>query len=96
MSSIENIISTVSSISSDDSFLPDTNNIICIDTSNNRIGINTITPKYSIELLDNSLDTSSGIIRCKNLILYNVPDSPNGLLQGGLYKESDGTLKIKI
>tara|TARA_X000000368_G_scaffold339393_1_gene277498 strand:+ start:213 stop:503 length:291 start_codon:yes stop_codon:yes gene_type:complete len=96
MSSIENIISTVSCISSDDSYLPDVNNIICIDTSNNRIGINTIKPNYSIDLNDNNLDASSGIIKCKNLILYNIPDSPDNLLQGQLYKESDGTLKIKI
>ena len=44
MSSIENIISTVSCISSDESYLPDVNNIICLDTSNNRIGINTTSP----------------------------------------------------
>lgn len=28
----------------------DTNNVICIDTSNNRIGINTKTPRYSIDI----------------------------------------------
>lgn len=32
-----------------DSFL-DTNNVVCIDTSNNRIGINTKTPRYSIDI----------------------------------------------
>jgi hypothetical protein len=96
MSSIENIISTVSCISSDESYLPDVNNIICLDTSNNRIGINTIKPDYSIDLSNNNLDTSSGIIRCKNLILYDVPDTSENLLLGQLYKELDGTLKIKI
>ena len=96
MSSIENIISTVSCISSDESYLPDVNNIICLDTSNNRIGINTIKPDYSIDLSNNNLDTSSGIIRCKNLILYDVTDTSENLLLGQLYKELDGTLKIKI
>lgn len=32
-----------------DSFL-NTNNVVCIDTSNNRIGINTKTPRYSIDI----------------------------------------------
>jgi hypothetical protein len=32
----------------------DTNNVICIDTSNNRIGINTKTPRYSIDICDNN------------------------------------------
>ena len=94
MSSIENIISTVSCISSEDSYLPDANNIICIDTSNNRIGINTIKPNYSIDI--SGIDSSSGIIKCKNLILYDVPDSSDSLLKGQLYKDTDGTLKIKM
>jgi hypothetical protein len=94
MSSIENIISTVSCISSDESYLPDANNIICLDTSNNRIGINTINPDYSIDI--SGIDSSSGIIRCKNLILYGVSDSSENLLKGQLYSDTNGTLKIKI
>ena len=32
----------------------DTNNVICIDTCNNRIGINTKTPRYSIDICGNN------------------------------------------
>jgi len=46
-----------------DSFL-NTNNVVCIDTSNNRIGINTKTPLYSIDI---SGDSSSHLINVNKL-----------------------------
>ena len=46
-----------------DSFL-DTNNVVCIDTINNRIGINTKTPSYSIDI---SGDASTNLINVNNL-----------------------------
>tara|TARA_B100000900_G_C20596652_1_gene723723 strand:+ start:1868 stop:2188 length:321 start_codon:yes stop_codon:yes gene_type:complete len=45
-----------------------TNNMICIDTSENRIGINTLDPSYSI-------DISGGGIRTESLFLKNFDTS---------------------
>lgn len=44
------IISTINSVSSSYSYTPDSNNLICIDSSNNRIGINTLNPTASIDI----------------------------------------------
>ncbi len=56
------IISTINSVSSSYSYVPDPNNLICIDSSNNRIGINTLNPDYSI-------DISGGNIRANDFII---------------------------
>jgi hypothetical protein len=58
------IITTVNSITPDYEFIPDLNNCIVIDTSNNRIGINTITP-------DENIHVSGGKIKCFNLDVLN-------------------------
>ena len=55
------IISTINSVSSSYSYSPDPNNLICIDSSNNRIGINTLNPGEAI-------DISGGNIRAKDLL----------------------------
>ena len=44
------IISTVNSVTSSYTYVPDSNNLICIDSSNNRIGINTLNPLHSIDI----------------------------------------------
>ena len=55
------IISTINSVSSNYSYTPDPNNLICIDSSNNRIGINTLNPGEAI-------DISGGNIRAKDFV----------------------------
>jgi hypothetical protein len=55
------IISTINSVSSNYSYSPDPNNLICIDSSNNRIGINTLNPTKAI-------DISGGSIRANDFI----------------------------
>jgi len=55
------IISTINSVTSNYSYTPDPNNLICIDSSNNRIGINTLNPLYAI-------DISGGNIRAKDFL----------------------------
>ena len=55
------IISTINSVSSNYSYSPDPDNLICIDSSNNRIGINTLNPGEAI-------DISGGNIRAKDFI----------------------------
>ena len=45
------------------------NNVICIDSSTNRIGINTRDPNYSIDICGNS---SNHGIRCENIYVNNI------------------------
>jgi hypothetical protein len=54
------IITTLNSITPDYEFIPDLNDVIVIDTSENRIGINTITPDVEIHV-------SGGTIKTENL-----------------------------
>ena len=64
-SNYNKIISTINSVSSNYSYLPDPNNLICIDTSNNRIGINTLNPTQSI-------DVSGGTIKANNFMINDI------------------------
>ena len=63
------IISTINSVSSNYSYSPDPNNLICIDSSNNRIGINTLNPGEAI-------DISGGNIRAKDFIFMDLSNNP--------------------
>jgi hypothetical protein len=67
MSSIDynKIISTINSVQQDYTYTPDTNNLICIDTSNNRIGINTLDPQYSLHI-------SGGTLFCPDISTINI------------------------
>ena len=53
------ILTTVNSVTSNYSFTPDLSNVIVIDTSNNRIGINTVNPEYSIDVCNGRIRTDS-------------------------------------
>ena len=64
------IISTINSVSSSYSYVPDGNNLICIDSSNNRIGINTLNPDHSIDI------SGGGKIRA-NDFLFIQPNGPD-------------------
>jgi hypothetical protein len=66
------IISTINSVSSSYSYTPDPNNLICIDSSNNRIGINTLNPLAAI-------DISGGDIRAKDFVFMNAANEPISL-----------------
>lgn len=51
MSSLTNkIVANIKKTNADVNSFVNTNNVVCIDTSNNRIGINTKTPRYSIDI----------------------------------------------
>lgn len=54
--SVNKIISTVNSISSHSTVIPDINNCVTIDTSNNRLGINTLNPKCAIDVSNDIYD----------------------------------------
>ena len=66
------IISTINSVSSNYTYTPDPNNLICIDSSNNRIGINTLNPVEAI-------DISGGNIRAKDFVFMDSSNNPKEL-----------------
>lgn len=64
-SSINNLIGTFATINTGSSEpIPD--KLVCIDTLNNRIGINTVDPSYSLHVVGN---TNDGTIACGQLII---------------------------
>jgi ethanolamine utilization microcompartment shell protein EutS len=62
MTDYNKIVTTVNSITPDYQFIPDLNNTIVIDTSENRIGINTITPDESIHVSGGTIKTKDSIV----------------------------------
>ena len=62
MSSYNKIITTVNSITQDYSLLPNQDECIVIDSSNNRIGIKTLNPEYEIDICNGTLQTENLII----------------------------------
>ena len=59
--SVNNLIGTFASVAATKSYNLDTDKLICIDTSRNRIGINTLDPSYAIHILDETIFSSKGI-----------------------------------
>jgi hypothetical protein len=69
-SSINNLIGTFATVNTGDSNpIPD--NLVCIDTSNNRIGVNTIDPLYGIHVVGRNDDShdDAGTVASKRLIV---------------------------
>jgi hypothetical protein len=96
-SSINTLIGTFSSIDDINTRSIDASNLICIDTNNNRIGINTIDPSYSIHIVDNS-SVNIGIYTPQLYFDINkLSDTSNQLARGQVYYErSTGILKVKL
>ena len=99
-SSINTLIGTFSAIGSVTNRNIDPSNLICIDTLNNRIGINTIDPSYSITIVDN-ISTPNISIGIYTPRLYfdvtNLPRSSNDASFGQVYVDgTNETLKIKL
>ena len=62
MSGLNKIVTSISALT-DDIIMPNTNDVVCIDTENSRIGVKTSSPTYDIDV--------SGTLRTKTLILGN-------------------------
>ena len=94
--SINTLIGTFSSFNAIATQQIESNSLICIDTSSNRIGINTIDPSYSIHIV-NSTDLS-GIISCPRLIISSIKitDTRATLLSREVYCDASGFLKINL
>ena len=97
-SSINTLIGTFSSISALSTRTIDpNNNIICIDTSNNRIGINTIDPSYSIHIVNNNNNTTNGIYTPRLYFdISTLPIGDSNLTPGQVYRDNSGNLKVKL
>ena len=100
-SSINSLIGTFATVNTGNvDAIPD--NLVCIDTANNRIGVNTIDPAYGIHVLgsgDNGRIFSTGLTveneePPTKIFFKNLPISDTDLSAGQLYKEG-GFLKIK-
>jgi len=97
-SSINTLIGTFSSIDDINRRTTDTSNLICIDTSNNRIGINTINPTHSITILYNN-NTTDGIYTPRlffDLTSLLPTRSTPTTISGEVYCDSSGFLRVTL
>jgi hypothetical protein len=76
------IITTLNSVSSNYTFIPDQDNVIVIDTSENRIGINTVNPDHAIHV-------SGGTILTKDLICINLTSTNPALSSDDRLKHNE-------
>ena len=76
-SNYNKIISTINSVSQDYTYSPDPNNLICIDTSNNRIGINTIDPSCALHISGGDIQVNRIFANSVFASHYGATDSPN-------------------
>ena len=91
------LLSTLTHISTNTT-LSITDELIAIDTCNNRIGINTINPQYSIDISGQSGETAT--LKTYKLIASSIdfsgiPDISTGLTNGYLYKDN-GFISLKV
>lgn len=97
-SSINTLIGTFSSISDINTRTVDpSSNLICIDTSNNRIGINTIDPSYSIHIQHNGTN-ANGIYT--PMLIFDLSRLPTEAsltrTRGQVYYDTYGYLKVTL
>lgn len=102
--SINTLIGTFSSLTNVASRIVDSTNLICIDTSDNRIGINTIDPSFSIMIVDNNISsTINSTIGIYTPRLYFdlsiITQTANSSLVsriGEVFVDPSGFLKVKL
>lgn len=77
-------------------------NTICIDSSLNRIGINTLDPTCSLDISGNDGKIQVNSISCENidisdgnLRMFSLPNIDNSV-NYGLYVDINGFIKIRI
>ena len=105
--SVNTLIGTFSSIDINNSNTTtiDASNLICIDTSNNRIGINTMDPSYSITIMNpsNNKINSRNAIATPKLYITEISgiNAADTMLVGSQYNryevycDQDGYLRMK-
>lgn len=100
--SINTLVGTFSSVTADLE-IQNMNQCICIDTSNNKIGINTLTPLYAIDISNvaNSIDKS--YIRTPRLIISDISrltfanniSNLGSMLTGEIYVDASNYLRLR-
>lgn len=103
-SSINTLIGTFSSIDINNTTTTiDSSNLICIDTSNNRVGINTIEPLYSIHIKKN-MDNITNAISTPKLYITDIstlvtsPETMSDItnyIQYEVYCDASGYLRMR-
>jgi hypothetical protein len=105
--SLNTLIGTFSSIDINNSntTIIDTSNLICIDTSYNRIGINTMDPSYSITIMNpsiNKINSRNAIATPKLYIteISGLTTAPHTMADPEynryeVYCDSDGFLRMR-
>lgn len=69
MSLTNKIVANIKKTDADVNSFVNTTNVVCIDTSNNRIGINTKTPRYSIDIIGTG---PNNMISVNKLLIENI------------------------
>lgn len=77
-SSINNLIGTFATVNTG-SYQPIPNKLVCIDTSNNRIGVNTIDPSYGIHVVGQNDNDDNGTISSNKIISNNLTISGDSI-----------------
>lgn len=101
-SSINTLIGTFSSISTITNYSIVSDALICIDTSSNRIGINTLDPSYSIHIVDtpNYIDASINIGIYTPRLFLDIDKIARSIdetnKKGQVYVDSLGYLKVRM
>ena len=107
--SINTLIGSFSALTADQLNTQTMSQCICIDTSTNRIGINTLTPLYAIDISNNNntQNVNEGIgIRTPRLIINdisrltfvnNIITSTNiiSLISGEIYVDASNYLRLR-
>lgn len=94
--SLNTLVGTFSTVSTTTTENFNTNNMICIDTSENRIGINTLDPSYSIDISGGGIRTESLFLQdFSSITLTQQPSiTINSLLTGQVVVDQSGYLRL--
>jgi len=104
-SSINTLIGTFSSLDVNSNTIIDSSNLICIDTSNNRIGINTINPECSIHIMNTTNSRTTSAISTPKLYITEISNiNIVGQTMAGqtiytkseVYCDSSGYLRLRL
>jgi hypothetical protein len=104
--SINALIGTFSQVTSSNLTEFSMNQCICIDTSTNRIGINTLNPEYAIDISNVSTISTPQYIRTPRLIISDISKLPltyvndtiisgYNLLRGEVYVDASNYLRLR-
>ena len=103
--SINTLVGTFSAVTSNTS-TDIMSQCVCIDTSNNKIGINTLTPIYEIDISNVANTSEKSYIRTPRLIISdisrltfanNIINSSNigSMLSGEIYVDASNYLRLR-